>query len=152
MHREFGGTVLGSMEAFLLIRGMKTLHLRVKRQSQNALELASYLEAQGSIDWVFYPGLESNPGYHIAKKQMQGGFGGMLSFLVSGGKNEALEVLSKAQVFKRATSLGGVESLIEHRKSSETVETETPDNLIRVSVGIETVQDLIQDFEQMLQV
>ena len=152
MHRKFGGTVLGSMEAFLLIRGMKTLHLRVQRQSQNALELARYLEAQGSIDWVFYPGLESNPGYHIAKKQMQGGFGGMLSFLVSGGKKEALEVLSRAQVFKRATSLGGVESLIEHRKSSETVETETPDNLIRVSVGIETVQDLIQDFERMLQV
>jgi cystathionine gamma-synthase len=152
MHRKFGGTVLGSMEAFLLIRGMKTLHLRVQRQSQNALELARYLEAQGSINWVFYPGLESNPGYPIAKKQMQGGFGGMLSFLVSGGKKEALEVLSRAQVFKRATSLGGVESLIEHRKSSETVETETPDNLIRMSVGIEAVEDLLEDLRRMLQV
>ena len=83
---------------------------------------------------------------------MQGGFGGMLSFLVSGGREEALMVLSRAQVFKLATSLGGVESLIEHRKSSETLETETPDSLIRVSVGIETVEDLLEDLRRMLQV
>ena len=152
MHRTFGGAVLGSMEAYLLIRGMKTLHLRVRRQCQNALKLALYLEGLESVEWVYYPGLESNAGHQIAQRQMQEGFGGMLSFLVSGGREEALKVLSRAQVFKRATSLGGVESLIEHRKSSETVETETPDNLIRVSVGIEAVEDLLEDLWRMLQV
>ena len=143
--------ILGSMEAYLLIRGMKTLHLRVHRQCENALQLARFLERQEIVEKVHYPGLESNPGHPVAKRQMQGGFGGMLSFQVHGGKKKALEVLSRALVFKRATSLGGVESLIEHRKSSETLETETPDNLIRVSVGIEAVEDLLQDLERMLQ-
>ena len=152
MHRTFGGAVLGSMEAYLLIRGMKTLHLRVRRQCQNALKLALYLEGLESVEWVYYPGLESNAGHQIAQRQMQEGFGGMLSFLVSGGREETLKVLSRAQVFKRATSLGGVESLIEHRKSSETVEMETPDSLIRVSVGIEAVEDLLEDLGRMLQV
>ena len=152
MHRTFGGAVLGSMEAYLLIRGMKTLHLRVRRQCQNALKLALYLEGLESVEWVYYPGLESNAGHQNAQRQMQEGFGGMLSFLVSGGREEALKVLSRAQVFKRATSLGGVESLIEHRKSSETVETETQDNLIRVSVGIEAVEGLLEDLRRMLQV
>ena len=150
-HRKFGGAILGSMEAYLLIRGMKTLHLRVHRQCENALQLARFLERQELVEQVHYPGLESNPGHPVAKRQMQGGFGGMLSFQVHGGKKKALEVLSRALVFKRATSLGGVESLIEHRKSSETLETETPDNLIRVSVGIEAVEDLLQDLERMLQ-
>ena len=150
-HRKFGGAILGSMEAYLLIRGMKTLHLRVNRQCENALQLARFLEHQEIVEQVHYPGLNSNPGHPVAKRQMQGGFGGMLSFQIHGGKKKALEVLSRALIFKRATSLGGVESLIEHRKSSETLKTETPDNLIRVSVGIEAVEDLLQDLERMLQ-
>ncbi|NKB76329.1 MAG: aminotransferase class V-fold PLP-dependent enzyme [Gammaproteobacteria bacterium] len=149
-HRLMAGPTLASLEAHLLVRGMRTLFLRVRKQCENAMALASYLESHRKVEYVCYPGLESNPGHEIAKKQMSGGYGGMLSVLIPGGREEAIAVACKARVFKRATSLGGVESLLEHRKTSESESTKTPENLIRISVGIEDINDLIQDWKQML--
>jgi len=149
-HRYVAGPLLGSFEAYLLVRGMRTLFLRVRRQSENALAVARFLESHPGVERVHYPGLESDPGHAVARRQMRGGFGGMLSFLVPGGRNEAIGVVKRASVFKRATSLGGVESLIEHRKTSENELTSTPENLIRVSIGIEDVSDLIGDLKTML--
>ena len=129
---------------------MRTLFLRVRQQCSNAQQLAEYLEAHPNIERVHYPGLASDPGHTIAKRQMHGGFGGMLSVLVPGGRAEAIAVANRARIFKRATSLGGVESLLEHRETSESEVTKTPENLIRVSVGIEAVEDLLADWEWML--
>ncbi len=150
LHRKFSGPMMGSLDAWLLCRGMRTLFLRVRRQSQSALAIADYLDAHPGIEKVFYPGLPSHPGHEIARHQMHEGFGGMLSVLVPGGREEAIAVVRKARVFKQATSLGGVESLIEHRKSSESDVTSTPQNLLRLSVGIEAVEDLVADLDQML--
>ena len=127
-HRIFAGPVLGSFEAYLLTRGMRTLFLRVPRQSENALIFARYLDTHPKVEVVHYPGLQNFPGHEIAMRQMQGGYGGMLSFQVPGGREEAIQVVRHARVFKRATSLGGVESLLEHRKSSESDVTDTPEN------------------------
>ncbi len=149
-HRLLAGSFLGSLDAHLLVRGMRTLFLRVSRQCDNALTLARYLDSHPGIEHVYYPGLESDPGHRIALRQMQGGFGGMLSVRIPGGAAEAIAVASRARVFKRATSLGGVESLVEHRKTSEGAITRTPENLLRLSVGIEHITDLVADWEQML--
>jgi len=149
-HRLYAGPMLGSVEAFLLVRGLRTLYLRVRRQCESALQIARYLSTHERVESVHYPGLESDPGHAVAALQMRGGFGGMLSFCVPGGREEAVRTVRRARLFKRATSLGGVESLIEHRKSSESDVTDTPENLIRVSVGIEQVDDLLADLEAML--
>ncbi len=149
-HRVYAGPVLGPFEAYLLTRGMRTLFLRVPKQSENALIIARYLDTHPNVEIVHYPGLQSFPGHEIATRQMIGGFGGMLSFQVPGGRDEAIQVARHARIFKRATSLGGVESLLEHRKSSESDVTDTPENLIRVSTGIEHPDDLMADLEQML--
>lgn len=149
-HRVYGGAMLGSMEAWLLIRGLRTLFLRVARQSENALACARHLETHPAVERVYYPGLPSFDGHAIAKRQMQGGYGAMLSFQASGGREEAIARVLRCRLFKPATSLGGVESLIEHRKTSEGPLTETPENLIRMSVGIEHIEDLIADLERML--
>ncbi|MBT4888107.1 MAG: aminotransferase class V-fold PLP-dependent enzyme [Rhodospirillales bacterium] len=149
-HRIYAGPILGSMEAYLLTRGMKTLFLRVARQCENAMAVARYLHTHANVEAVHYPGLQSFPGHEIASHQMKGGYGGMLSYQVPGGRDEAIARVLRAGVFKRATSLGGVESLMEHRKSSESNVTTTPENLIRVSTGIEHVDDLLADLEQML--
>ena len=149
-HRLYAGPVLGSFEAFLLTRGIRTLYLRVARQCENALKIARFLETHPNVETVHYPGLQSFPGHEIAMKQMDGGYGGMLSFQVPGGRAEAIETAKRARLFKRATSLGGVESLIEHRKSSESDVTFTPENLIRMSSGIEDADDLIADLDHML--
>jgi cystathionine gamma-synthase len=149
-HRVYGGAVLGAFDAFLLTRGIKTLYLRVPRACENALSVARYLHTHSNVEAVHYPGLQSFPGHEIASRQMQGGYGGMLSFQVPGGRKQAIALVQKARVFKRATSLGSVESLMEHRKSSESDTTDTPENLIRVSVGIERIEDLLADLEQML--
>jgi cystathionine gamma-synthase len=149
-HRLFAGPMMGSFEAYLLTRGMRTLFLRVRAQCENAMAIASYLHSHPAVERVHYPGLPTDPGYEIARKQMTGGFGGMVSILVPGGRDEAVAVVSRARVFKKATSLGGVESLIEHRKTSESDVTSTPENLIRLSIGIESVHDLIDDLDQML--
>ncbi len=149
-HRVLAGAFLGSMEAWLLLRGLRTLFIRVRQQSHNAFRLAHWLQEHPGIEKVLYPGLSSHPGYGIACRQMPGGFGGMLSVLVPGGRTEAIALACRARVFKRATSLGGVESVLEHRKTSEGAITRTPENLLRISVGIEHIDDLIGDFAQML--
>jgi cystathionine gamma-synthase len=128
---------------------MRTLPLRVERMSQNAQTLAEFLLAHGGVEDVFYPGLPHHAGHAIAQKQMSGGFGSLLSVLVKGDREHALAVTGKLRLFLRATSLGGVESLVEHRHTIEP-HTGIPENLIRVSVGIEDIDDLIADWAQAL--
>ncbi len=115
--------------------------------STNALAVAQMLENHSGVDQVMYPGLESDPGHAIAQKQMNGGFGSLLSARIKGGRAAALKTIGKLQVFKRATSLGGVESLVEHR---HTIEDTVPDDLLRFSVGIENLDDLTADLTQAL--
>ncbi len=145
------GATLGSFEAFLLIRGMRTLFLRVEQASRNALAIARHFEKHPKLDAVLYPGLESHPQHKIAKDQMSCGFGGMLSILVKGDEAQTRGVAARLKVFTPATSLGGVESLAEHRKSVEGPDSIVPGNLIRFSIGIEDAADLISDLEQALQ-
>jgi len=148
--RRNGGAVLGPFEAWLLQRGMRTLFLRVHRASESALTIARQLEGHRSLKAVLYPGLPSHPDHATAARQMQGGFGGMLSIRLAGGAEEAKAVLAAVQVFKRATSLGGVESLIEHRSSMEGPSSPVPDDLLRLSIGIEAPDDLLADLEAAL--
>ena len=149
-HRQLGRGTLGSFEAWLLLRGMRTLHLRVRAACANALQLASALEQHPAVSQVLYPGLPSHPGHAIAAAQMSGGFGGMLSIRVQAGEDAARQVAARVRVFKRATSLGSVESLIEHRASVEGPTSRCPPDLLRLSVGIEPVADLLEDLQQAL--
>ena len=149
--RNMLGSVMAGFEAWLLIRGLRTLYLRFERASTNALTLAKHFEGHNLIETVLYPGLPSHPGHEIAKRQMTGGFGGMMSILIKGGAAQARDVSRFTQVFVPATSLGGVESLIEHRKAVEGPHSIVADNLIRLSIGIEDVNDLIADLEQALE-
>jgi len=149
-YRYLAGPMPGARDSYELIRGMKTLYLRVYQQSENALAIARVLAEHDAVETVYYPGLESSAFHSIAKKQFSGGFGGMLSIIVKGDKKQAIEVVLSTKLWKPATSLGGVESLIEHRKTSEGDITSTPDNLIRLSTGIEHVDDLIEDLDQAL--
>lgn len=146
----YSGAVPSPFECWLLCRSMTTFTARMSIHSSNALKLAKYLEKEPKIDRVLYPGLPSHPQHIIAKKQMKGGYGGMLSILVKGGREPALKLCSLLKLFTHATSLGGVESLIEHRVSIESADSKTPDNLLRISVGIEDIDDLIADFKQAL--
>jgi cystathionine gamma-synthase len=148
--RLHGGAVLGPFEAWLLLRGMRTLHLRVARACENALRIATRFEHHPAIESVRYPGLESDPGHAVASRQMGGGYGGMLSLLVKGDENVARSAATRTRLFRTATSLGGVESLIEHRQTVEGPDSPIPPNLLRLSVGIEAVEDLIADLEQAL--
>jgi cystathionine gamma-synthase len=148
--RTLTGGILGPFEAWLLLRGMRTLFVRFEKASQSALCLARHFEGHPQLQQVLYPGLESHPGHEIAKRQMTQGFGGMLSLLVEGGAEEAKRIAGKTRLLVRATSLGGVESLIEHRASVEGPLSEVPQNLLRLSIGIENCQDLINDLEQSL--
>ena len=147
--RHDAGAVIGPFEAWLLLRGMRTLPLRAERMSRSAQTIAEYLSTHPNVADVYYPGLASHPRHDIALRQMQGGFGCLLSFLVQGGAAEALKVVGKLKLFHRATSLGGVESLVEHRHTIEP-HTGIPPSLIRVSVGIEDAEDLIADLAQAL--
>ncbi len=147
--QQTGGAVPSPFDCFLLLRSIKTLSYRIKGHCENAKQLAQYLEAHPKVEAVFYPGLESHPQFEIAKKQMKD-FGGMLSILVKGGATEARKVVNATRIFAQATSLGGVESLIEHRASVEGPDTKTPQNLIRISVGLEHIDDLIEDLEVAL--
>ncbi|MEZ5857713.1 MAG: PLP-dependent aspartate aminotransferase family protein [Geminicoccaceae bacterium] len=144
------GGVLGAFEAWLLIRGMRTLYLRFERASASALAIARHLEGHPAIERVLYPGLESHAQHAIARRQMTRGFGGMLSILVHGGPEAAKRIASATRLFLPATSLGGVESLIEHRKAVEGPNSIVPGNLLRLSVGIEDVGDLIADLDAAL--
>ncbi|MEQ9695349.1 PLP-dependent aspartate aminotransferase family protein [Shimia sp. SDUM112013] len=147
--RASAGAVIGAFEAWLLLRGMRTLPLRVERMCQNAMAVAEFLEDHPKVEAVFYPGLASHAGHALAQQQMTGGFGFLLSFLVKGGRAAALEVAGRLNLFHRATSLGGVESLVEHRHTIEP-HTGIPENLLRISVGIEDADDLIADLGQAL--
>ena len=148
--RKLTGGVLGPFEAWLLLRGMRTLFLRFERASRNALLIARHFENHDGLERVLYPGLESHPQHEIAKRQMVNGFGGMMSMLVKGGADVAQKVASSTKLFVPATSLGGVESLIEHRASVEGPHSAVPKNLLRLSIGIEHPDDLIGDLEQSL--
>jgi cystathionine gamma-synthase len=144
-----GGAVPSPFDCYLLARSIKTLPYRMKGHAEHAGVIASYLENHTAVEKVFYPGLINHEGHSIAKEQMTG-FGGMLSFLIKGAAKEANEVIARLKFFTNATSLGGVESLIERRAASEGPDTNTPQNLIRVSVGLEHLDDLLQDLDQSL--
>jgi cystathionine gamma-synthase len=148
--RTDGGAILGSFEAFLLQRGMRTLFLRIRKACESALTLAEYFDGHEGVEAVIYPGLPDHPGHELAKRQMDCGFGGMLCIQVKGGPEDALRVATRCKVFTRATSFGGVESLIEHRYSIEGEGSPVPKDWLRLSIGIEHVGDLIADLEQAL--
>ena len=148
--RAQGGGTLGSFESWLLLRGLRTLYLRVRAASASALAIATHFEGHGLVAEVLYPGLPSSSSYELAARQMVGGFGGMLSLRVAGGEQAAISVAARTTLWKRATSLGGVESLIEHRASIEGSGSPVPADLLRLSVGIEHVDDLIADLERAL--
>ncbi len=148
--RKLAGAVLGSFETWLLLRGLRTLSLRVGRMNQNAAILSDYFERHPKIETVLYPGVAGHPHHDIAKSQMKGGFGSLMSVLVKGGKPEALKVTGALDLFQRATSLGGTESLVEHRYTIEGEGSGIPENLLRLSIGIEHADDLIADFDQAL--
>lgn len=148
--RKRYGNILGPFEAAFLLRGMRTLHLRVRHQSATALTIARHFASHPRVSAVLYPGLEGFPGHEIARAQMTGGFSGMMSIRVSGGEAHAIRTAAAVKVWKRATSLGGVESLIEHRASVEGPSSPCPADLLRLSVGVEDAGDLIADLEQAL--
>jgi cystathionine gamma-synthase len=153
-----GGAVPSPFDCWLVLRGMRTLPWRMRAHSENAMKVASFLAQHPRVERVHYPGLPSHPGHDIAKKQMsphstdaQGKlFGGMLSFEVKGARQAAMDVAAKTKIFLRATSLGGVESLIEHRASIEGPGTTSPESLLRLSIGLEHADDLIEDLDQAL--
>jgi len=149
--RRNAGAVPGPFEAWLLVRGMRTVFLRVHRASESAHAIAHHFQGHPALSAVLYPGLPSHPGHDIAARQMTGGFGGMLSIRVAGGYERAVAALAGVGVFKRATSLGGVESLIEHRRSMEGPSSPVPDDLLRLSIGIEDPDDLVADLESALE-
>jgi cystathionine gamma-synthase len=144
------GAVLGPFEAWLLLRGMRTLFPRVRASAANAELLANRLASNPHLEEVLYPGLPNFPGHAVAARQMSGGFGGMLSIRVKGGAEAAIRMAANVRIWKRATSLGGVESLLEHRASVEGPESPVPPDLLRLSVGIESAQDLLADLEGAL--
>ena len=143
------GAVASPFNSWLVLRGLRTLAVRMERHTANAMSVAHALEAHKRIEKVFYPGLASHAGHEIAKRQMKG-FGGMVSILVQGGWDEAVGVAAKVRLWRNATSLGGVESLIEHRASAEGPGSTAPKNLLRLSVGLENADDLIEDLMQAL--
>ncbi len=142
----FGGAVPSPFDCFLVVRGIKTLPYRMKGHVENAQRLSIFLENHTAVEAVFYPGLPSHPQHQLAKKQMLS-YGGMLCFLVKDGEEAAKKIVNGVKIFTQATSLGGVESLIEHRYSVEGPDSKTPKNLIRVSVGLENIEDLIEDLQ-----
>jgi cystathionine gamma-synthase len=148
--RSSGGAILGSLEAYLLLRGMRTLYPRVERACRSAARIAEHFAGHKKVLGVLYPGLPDHPGHAVAARQMTGGFGGMLSIRVNGGETAAIAAAARVGLWKRATSLGGVESLIEHRASIEGADSPAPPDLLRLSVGIEDPDDLIADLEMAL--
>jgi cystathionine gamma-synthase len=144
------GSPLPPFESWLLMRGLRTLFLRYRQASTNALALARHFENHPKLEKVLYPGLPSHPGHAIALRQMNDGFGGMISLLVRGGFDDAKRLCTRLKVIVPATSLGGVESLAEHRKTAEGPASPVADNLVRLSIGIEHVDDLIADLGQAL--
>ena len=153
-HQNAMGAINGPFDAWLTLRGIRTLGVRMDRHCDNAERIAAYLQSHEAVTQVFYPGLESHPGHETAAKQMQR-YGGMVSFRAAGGPEQAIEICNRAKLFVLAESLGGVESLIEHpgqmtHLSAAGSQLEVPADLVRLSVGIETVDDLLADLEQAL--
>lgn len=148
-HQITAGSIPSPFDCWLLLRSLATLPLRIRSQAANAQALAEFLATQSAIRAVHYPGLTDHPGHALASRQMSA-YGAVLSLRVRDGREAALRIVSRVKLFTRATSLGGVESLIEHRASSEGNRTQTPQDLIRVSVGIEHIDDLIEDLRQAL--
>jgi len=144
------GAIIGPFEAWLLLRGLRTLDVRVRTQAATALAIAARLAGDGRVSHVLYPGLAQHPGHAVAARQMSGGYGGMLSIRVGGGERAAIATAAQVRLWKRATSLGGVESLIEHRASVEGPGSPCPPDLLRLSVGLEDLDDLMSDLEQAL--
>jgi cystathionine gamma-synthase len=147
--QRYGGSVPSPFDCWLSLRGIETLPVRVRAHCENAARVAQFLKQHPKVEAVHYPGLPDHPGHQIAARQMSA-FGGMLSFQVRGGREDAMRVAARCGLFIRATSLGGTHSLIEHRASVEGPQTRTPQNLLRVSIGIEHADDLIADLEQAL--
>jgi len=147
MIRVQQGGILGPFESWLLLRGMRTMHLRVERACENAMAFSLHFENYPGVLQVIYPGLASHPDHETASRQMKGGFGGMLSIRFVGGRETTAVIMGRLKRFVRATSLGGVESLVEHRALVEGEDSPVPDDLLRFSIGIENVADLIQDLE-----
>lgn len=143
------GAVMAPFDCWLALRGISTLSARMRVHCENAAKIAAYLEAHPAVTRVYFPGLPSHPGHDLAAKQMRD-FGGMLSFQIDGDRKEAMEVVNALRIFTRATSLGGNHSLIEHRASVEGPATTAPESLLRVSVGLENVEDLLEDLDQAL--
>jgi cystathionine gamma-synthase len=148
--QKLAGGVPSPFDCWLLLRSLPTMPCRVRTQSESAAQIAAFLAGHPRVAAVYYPGLHTHPGHGVARRQMTGGFGGMLSFLVHGGAAAALGVTHRVKLTTRATSLGGVESLIEHRASVEGPDSPTPANLLRFSTGLEHPEDLIADLEQAL--
>lgn len=147
--QQTGGAVPSPFDCYLLTRSIKTLAYRMRGHCENGKKVADYLNQHPQVEAVYYPGLETHPQHEIAKSQMKD-FGGMMSFLVKGGVEAASKVVNQVALFAQATSLGGVESLIEHRYSVEGPDSKTPKNLLRISVGLEHADDIIADLEQAL--
>src|SRR5260370_3881631 len=148
--RTSNGALLGPVEAWLLLRGMRTLPLRLERACRNAQTIAEHFAGDPRVSAVLYPGLAMHPGHAVAAKQMTGGFGGMLSIRVARGEMAAISTAARVKLWKRATSLGGVESLVEHLASIEGTASLPPPDLLRLSAGIEDARDLIEDLDQAL--
>ena len=148
--QQDGGAVPSPFDCWLLLRSIRTLPYRVRAHTRNAAHVAEFLAGHPRVAEVFYPGLTPHPGHETARRQMQD-FGGMLSFRVKGGRDAAFAVASRTRLFTRATSLGSYESLIEHRASIEGPESATPQDLLRVSVGLENAEDLVVDLAQALE-
>jgi len=144
-----GGAVPSPFDCWLILRGMRTLPWRMRAHSENGMKVAEFLAQHRKVARVHYPGLRSHPGHEIAGRQMSM-FGGMLSFEVNDGRDAAMSVAARTKIFTRATSLGGVESLIEHRASIEGAGTSSPEGLLRLSIGLENADDLIEDLDQAL--
>ena len=149
LSQKYGGSVPSPFDCWLTLRGLDTLPYRVRAQAENGMRLARFLAAHPAVETVHYPGLERHPGHAVAARQMSA-FGGMLSFQVRGGRDTAMGVVARCRLFIRATSLGGAHSLVEHRASMEGPDTRTPQNLIRLSSGLEHIDDLTEDLAQAL--
>lgn len=147
--RAEAGALLGPMEAWLLMRGMRTLPLRIERMCATAQKVAAAMHAHPFVETVWYPGLSDHPGHELAQKQMCGGAGYLMSVLIKGGADDALGVAGRLQLIHRATSLGGTETLVEHRATVEP-QSGIPGNLLRLSIGLEDPEDLIADLDQAL--
>jgi cystathionine gamma-synthase len=147
--QQLTGGVPSPRDCWLLCRSIRSLPYRMRGHNENADHLARFLQNHSKVEKVFYPGLATHAGHEIAKKQMNG-FGGMISFIVMGNKDDAIAIVGRSSLIKRATSLGGIESTWEHRRSSEGEGSITPENLIRISVGLEHPDDLMEDLEQAL--